>query len=157
MYVGGRDVSTGTTRTITTADGIRLAYRDEGKPKAPPPVVLLHGLGADASLWDDVGAALADRHRVYVPEMRGHGGSDWPGSDSLTLMRPAASETPATSAAAAATDTDSPTDARTASEAPARADDDVPDRRVTATDRETSPPSDSTDPTTGPTTETRMP
>ncbi|HMG31370.1 MAG TPA: alpha/beta fold hydrolase [Jiangellaceae bacterium] len=84
--MGGRDVSTGTTHAITTADGIRLAYRVEGNPEAPP-VVLLHGLGDDASSWDDVAPALADRHRVYVPEMRGHGGSDWPGSYSLTLMR----------------------------------------------------------------------
>ena len=86
VVVGGRHVSTGSTHTITTADGIRLAYRVEGNPEAPP-VVLLHGLGDDASSWDDVAPALADRHRVYVPEMRGHGGSDWPGSYSLTLMR----------------------------------------------------------------------
>ncbi|MGH9251630.1 MAG: hypothetical protein ACRD0W_19225 [Acidimicrobiales bacterium] len=63
---------------------------------------------------------------------------------------PAAAETPATSDAAAVSDTDAPTDARTASEAPARADDDVPDRPVTTTDRETFPPSDTTDQTTEP-------
>jgi pimeloyl-ACP methyl ester carboxylesterase len=57
-----------------------------GDPEAPP-VVRLHGLGDDASSWDDAAPALAGRHRVYIPDMRGHGASDWPGTYSLALMR----------------------------------------------------------------------
>src|SRR3954466_5844602 len=40
-----------------------------------PVVVLLHGLGGAASNWTAVAPALAERARVAVPELPGHGGS----------------------------------------------------------------------------------
>ncbi|MGH8839845.1 MAG: alpha/beta fold hydrolase, partial [Jiangellaceae bacterium] len=83
--MAGGDAATGGGGTIVTVDGIRLAYRVQGDPEAPP-VVLLHGLGDDASSWDDVAPALAGRHRLYIPDMRGHGANDWPGTYSLALM-----------------------------------------------------------------------
>ena len=86
LFVAGGDAAAGGGRTIMTADGIRLAYRVHGDPEAPP-IVLLHGLGEAASSWDGVARALADRHRLYIPDMRGHGASDWPGTYSLALMR----------------------------------------------------------------------
>ncbi|MGC3001236.1 alpha/beta fold hydrolase [Streptomyces sp. G35A] len=65
---------------------VRLAYRVSGPPDAPP-LVLLHALGEDATDWDAVVPALARSRRVYAPDLRGHGRSDWPGVYSLELMR----------------------------------------------------------------------
>ena len=41
-----------------------------------PPVVLVHGLGGAASNWRLIAPALAAEHRVIVPELPGHGGSE---------------------------------------------------------------------------------
>lgn len=43
-----------------------------------PPVVLLHGLGWDSSLWFPTLAQLAGRHRAIAADTRGHGDSDKP-------------------------------------------------------------------------------
>jgi pimeloyl-ACP methyl ester carboxylesterase len=72
-------------RTIEVA-GIRLAYQVSGSPGAPP-LVLLHALGEGASDWDGVVHAFARHWRVYAPDLRGRGRSDWPGEYSLELMR----------------------------------------------------------------------
>jgi len=63
-----------------------LAYRVAGNPTSPP-VVLLHGLGDDERDWQIVLTALAERHRVYALDMRGHGRSARPGQYSFELMR----------------------------------------------------------------------
>lgn len=69
------------------ANGLRLAYHEWGEPGAAP-VVLLHGLGGSGGDWEGVAAELAaDGHRVYAPDLRGHGNSDWPGDYSVELMR----------------------------------------------------------------------
>jgi len=68
------------------AGGIGLAYRAWGSPEAPP-LVLLHALGESAADWDNVAAAFARHWRVYAPDLRGHGSSDWPGNYSVELMR----------------------------------------------------------------------
>lgn len=52
-------------------DGIRYLVAGAG-----PPVVLVHGLGGTAGNWRLVAPALADAHRVIVPELPGHGGSE---------------------------------------------------------------------------------
>jgi 3-oxoadipate enol-lactonase len=65
---------------------IRLAYQTWGSPGAPP-LVLLHALGESAADWDGVAPAFGRHWRVYAPDLRGHGGSDWPGDYSLELMR----------------------------------------------------------------------
>ncbi|RCG31042.1 alpha/beta fold hydrolase [Sphaerisporangium album] len=67
-------------------NGIRLAYRVAGDPGAPP-VVLLPGRGADHTTWDEVIEPLAASWRVYAPDLRGHGQSEWPGDYSLESMR----------------------------------------------------------------------
>jgi pimeloyl-ACP methyl ester carboxylesterase len=41
-----------------------------------PPIVLVHGLGGAAANWRLVAPALAERHRVIVPDLPGHGGSE---------------------------------------------------------------------------------
>jgi pimeloyl-ACP methyl ester carboxylesterase len=41
------------------------------------PLVLLHGLGNEAHLWDDFVPAVAAHYRVLALDQRGHGDSDW--------------------------------------------------------------------------------
>lgn len=40
-----------------------------------PPLVLLHGMAGDAGFWTAAIQALGGRHRIIVPELRGHGRS----------------------------------------------------------------------------------
>ncbi len=59
-------------------DGVRLAYREVG---AGRPLVLLHGLTGDATLWLRHGQAqafAAQGYRVILPDFRGHGSSARP-------------------------------------------------------------------------------
>jgi pimeloyl-ACP methyl ester carboxylesterase len=41
------------------------------------PLVLLHGLGNEAHLWDDFVPSVAPHYRVIALDQRGHGDSDW--------------------------------------------------------------------------------
>jgi 3-oxoadipate enol-lactonase len=50
-------------------------------------MLLLHALGEEGATWKPVAAELAKTFRVYMPDLRGHGRSDWPGSYSFELMR----------------------------------------------------------------------
>lgn len=64
------------------ANGISLAYRVWG-PEDAPPVVLLHCRGADGTDWAVIAERLAAgprARRVYAVDLRGHGLSDWPGT-----------------------------------------------------------------------------
>ncbi|WP_405875964.1 alpha/beta fold hydrolase [Streptomyces sp. NBC_00005] len=68
-------------RTVK-ANGITLAYRSWG-PEDAPPVLLLHSRGADGADWTPIAERLATGvhpRRVYAPDLRGHGRSDWPGA-----------------------------------------------------------------------------
>ncbi|MDT3446778.1 alpha/beta fold hydrolase [Pseudofrankia sp. BMG5.37] len=59
-------------------DGARLAYRELGVGR---PLVLLHGVAGDATLWLRYGlaeAVAAAGHRVIMPDFRGHGRSAKP-------------------------------------------------------------------------------
>lgn len=51
-----------------------MDYRDEGDP-AGAPVVLIHALGCDLHLWDDVVARLPGGLRLVRYSLRGHGDS----------------------------------------------------------------------------------
>ncbi|SMF36431.1 3-oxoadipate enol-lactonase [Tistlia consotensis] len=54
-------------------DGIRrLNYVDEGEG---PPLVLIHGVGANLQSWDEVARRLVGRFRVIRADLRGHGAS----------------------------------------------------------------------------------
>lgn len=46
-------------------------------------VVLLHSLGTDHTMWEDVTSILEDRYLVVTPDSRGHGSNDNPGNISL--------------------------------------------------------------------------
>lgn len=67
------------------AGGVRLAYRVWGPAEAPP-VVLLHALGEASSDWAPVAEGLASSWRVYAPDLRGHGASDWPGGYTIEQL-----------------------------------------------------------------------
>jgi pimeloyl-ACP methyl ester carboxylesterase len=58
------------------ASGLRLHYLlwgDESKP----PLFFVHGGRDHAHMWDGIAEAFAATHAVYVPDLRGHGDSDW--------------------------------------------------------------------------------
>lgn len=57
---------------FTTPDGAEIAFRVR---PGRDPLVLLHGLGCDASMWDGVVAALPPDVGLVIPELRGHGRS----------------------------------------------------------------------------------
>jgi pimeloyl-ACP methyl ester carboxylesterase len=62
---------------MRTADvfGERIAYVDTGNG---PPVVLIHGLADDLTVWHDTVDALAKRHRVIALDLLGFGKSAKP-------------------------------------------------------------------------------
>lgn len=45
-------------------------------PADAEPLVLVHSLGSDLHLWDDIAPAFATTHRVFRYDLRGHGLSD---------------------------------------------------------------------------------
>ncbi len=64
---------------LTTADGVRLRYRDVGT--GPSPVLLVHGWKGSHRLWDKTVLSLRARgRRVVAYDLRGMGESDKPGS-----------------------------------------------------------------------------
>ncbi|MGZ8350978.1 MAG: alpha/beta fold hydrolase [Allosphingosinicella sp.] len=63
-------------RFVTLPNGIRLAYVELGDP-AGPPLLLLHGYTDSSRVWTILAPQLA-RHRVLIPDQRGHGATDAP-------------------------------------------------------------------------------
>jgi len=57
---------------IDLPGGVRLHYRDEGKPDGPV-LVLLHGYGDSFTSWEGWVAALKDRFRLISLDFPGHG------------------------------------------------------------------------------------
>jgi pimeloyl-ACP methyl ester carboxylesterase len=53
--------------------GARLRYFVGGEG---PPLILVHGLGGAAANWTELAPLLATRHRLLVPDLPGHGGSE---------------------------------------------------------------------------------
>lgn len=51
-----------------------------------PPVLLLHGLFGSGRNWATLGRALAQQHRVLLPDARNHGGSPWAATMSYAEM-----------------------------------------------------------------------
>lgn len=56
---------------------VRLHYSLEGREDMPL-LVLVHSLGTDLTLWNDVTSTLAIRHRILRYDLRGHGMSSVP-------------------------------------------------------------------------------
>ncbi len=70
------DKTPGRGRTVQV-NGIELYYEEAGAGK---PLVLLHGFGACAQTWQPFVAKLAERHRLIIVDLRGHGHSTNPGN-----------------------------------------------------------------------------
>ncbi|HVN64875.1 MAG TPA: alpha/beta fold hydrolase [Candidatus Binataceae bacterium] len=60
--------------------GVRIYYEERGRG---PAVLLTHGYGASARMWDGQMNALSDRYRIIAWDMRGHDRSDSPESSTL--------------------------------------------------------------------------
>lgn len=56
----------------------------EAEPGAAPTLVLIHGMGDQASTWAAVAPVLMERHRLLIPDLPGHGESA-PEEGPLTL------------------------------------------------------------------------
>jgi len=68
------------------ANGARLYYRLEGDPSKPS-LLLVHPVGSDLSLWDQVVPGLLEHFQVLRFDLRGHGGSEaTPGEYTLALL-----------------------------------------------------------------------
>lgn len=63
-------------------DSIDTRYYAEGEGSS---VILIHGLGGSACGWLPSIAAIATQHRVYAPDLIGHGRTGRPDSGSLTV------------------------------------------------------------------------
>ena len=63
-------------RQVTLPNGVRLRYVELGNP-AGTPVLLLHGFTDSSRVWTVLAPQL-QRHRLLIPDQRGHGGSDAP-------------------------------------------------------------------------------
>ena len=60
-------------------DGLDLHYEDRG---SGPAVLCVHGAtGSGAYEWSKVADALMDRYRFIIPDLRGHGASDYRAGD----------------------------------------------------------------------------
>jgi pimeloyl-ACP methyl ester carboxylesterase len=66
------------------AGGFGLFVRDFGGDG--PPLLLLHGGGADVSTWDELAPLLGGDFRVVSYDARGHGHSDVPASGGRTSL-----------------------------------------------------------------------
>ncbi len=73
-------------RVFVATNGLTVAYRAWGDA-ASPLMVLLHATGETSASWELIAPALAETFRVVAVDLRGHGGSDWPGTYTLTAMR----------------------------------------------------------------------
>ncbi|MCG8588395.1 MAG: alpha/beta hydrolase [Proteobacteria bacterium] len=67
--------STPKASRVEAADGLSLhvlEWSDEGVP-----MLLVHGFGNEAHIWDDFAPHVAPYYRVSAVDLRGHGDSDW--------------------------------------------------------------------------------
>lgn len=69
------------SRTVDTIDaaGVSVALEDDGD--GDPCLLLLHGFAANRASWAMVAPALAERHRVLVPDRPGWGDTPLPPDD----------------------------------------------------------------------------
>lgn len=63
-------------------DAAELFVRETGEG---PPVLFLHGLGGDHTVWNEVAALLDGKIRSIRPDLRGHGRSPMPAGSTLSF------------------------------------------------------------------------
>src|SRR5688572_11143364 len=77
-------------RYLTASDGLKLAYVEDDftDPWGPhEPLILIHAaMGSSRRLYKWVPILMRD-FRVLRPDMRGHGATEIPGPDQLSLQR----------------------------------------------------------------------
>jgi len=73
-------------RLTVDANGVNLNLYAIGEEAEGPPVIMLHGMRDVALSLMPVAARLAERHPVYLPDLRGHGASDKPGGYSMAAL-----------------------------------------------------------------------
>jgi pimeloyl-ACP methyl ester carboxylesterase len=62
------------SRRVAGADGLMLHLLEWSRDGVP--LVLVHGFGNDAHIWDDLAPTLAPSYRTLAVDLRGHGDSD---------------------------------------------------------------------------------
>ncbi|MCI4327090.1 MAG: alpha/beta fold hydrolase [Thermoplasmata archaeon] len=67
---------------MVPAAAAELFVRREG---AGPPIVLLHGIAGDHTMWSAVARDLARDHLVLAPDLRGHGKSPLPEGSTMSF------------------------------------------------------------------------
>lgn len=77
-------VSSGPSSNFYRSQRLRLHYLDWGNPQLPP-LILLHGGLDHGRSWDQVALQFRDRFHVIVPELRGHGDSEWPSDGDYSM------------------------------------------------------------------------
>src|SRR5690554_6457759 len=65
--------------------GLRLHYLDWGNIGAPV-LILLHGGLEHARVWDQLARQLCSDWHVVVPDLRGHGDSEWSGGGAYSIV-----------------------------------------------------------------------
>lgn len=65
---------------FVNCDGARIYWRVDGRPDAPP-LLMVGSLGSDHAMWNPVIGALVRHFRVIRLDKRGHGASDAPQGD----------------------------------------------------------------------------
>lgn len=74
-HVPRHDIPSGGRAGFTLVDGRQVHYLEWGHRELPP-VFCLHGGGQTAYMYEELGAAVADRFHVLAPDLPAHGDSD---------------------------------------------------------------------------------
>ena len=77
--------SSGPSSHIYFSQRLRLHYVDWGNPDGPP-MLLIHGGRDHCRNWDWVAEHFAKDYHIIVPDLRGHGDSQWETSGNYTQM-----------------------------------------------------------------------
>ncbi len=64
-----------TSRRIPGANGVELHLLEWSREGVP--LLLVHGFGNEAHIWDDFAPSVAPYYHVLALDLRGHGDSDW--------------------------------------------------------------------------------
>src|SRR5579862_7560831 len=69
--------------STVNVDGIKILYREAGRPDAPA-LLLLHGFPTASHMFRNLIPGLANRFRVVAPDLPGFGQSDMPSRDNFS-------------------------------------------------------------------------
>ena len=59
------------------ANDLKIHYLDWGGDKTKKPLILMHGIGGHAHLFDEISPEFSDKWHVIALDARGCGDSDW--------------------------------------------------------------------------------